>query len=49
MGDNMHFKMLGITGTGTSTAVREPLECGLARGDRAAVADSDGGYRALFF
>ncbi len=44
-----HFKMLGTTGTGKSTAIRELLGGALARGDRAVFADPDGGYCARFF
>ena len=38
--------MIGTTGTGKSTAIRELLEGALARGDRAVIADPDGGYLA---
>ena len=44
-----HFKMIGTTGTGKSTAIRELLGGALARGDRAVFADPDGGYRGHFF
>jgi type IV secretory pathway TraG/TraD family ATPase VirD4 len=44
-----HFKIIGTTGTGKSTAIREILSHALARGDRAVVADPDGGYHARFF
>ena len=47
--ETKHFKMIGTTGTGKSTAIRELLGAALARGDRAVVADPDGGYRACFF
>ncbi len=43
-----HFKILGTTGTGKSTAIRELLSAALARGDRAIIADPDGGYAAHF-
>lgn len=43
-----HFKVLGTTGTGKSTAIRELLQGALARGDRALIADPDGGYAARF-
>jgi type IV secretory pathway TraG/TraD family ATPase VirD4 len=39
-----HFKLLGTTGTGKTTAIRELLNGALARGDRAIVADPGGGY-----
>ncbi len=43
-----HFKMLGTTGTGKSTVIRELLHAALQRGDRAVIANPDGGiYRAL--
>jgi type IV secretory pathway TraG/TraD family ATPase VirD4 len=44
-----HFKILGATGTGKSTAIRELLHGALARGDRAIIADPDGGYLDLFY
>jgi type IV secretory pathway TraG/TraD family ATPase VirD4 len=43
-----HFKFIGTTGTGKSTAVRELLEHALKRGDRAVIADPDGGYLQRF-
>ena len=47
--ETKHFKMIGTTGTGKSTAIRELLEGALARGDRAVIADSDGGYLKRFY
>jgi type IV secretory pathway TraG/TraD family ATPase VirD4 len=47
--ETKHFKMIGTTGTGKSTAIRELLGAALARGDRAVFADPDGGYRERFF
>ena len=47
--ETKHFKMLGTTGTGKSTAIRELLGAALQRGDRAVIADPDGGYCARFF
>ncbi len=44
-----HFKMIGTTGTGKSTAIQEILESALARGDRAVIADPDGGYLRRFY
>ena len=44
-----HFKIIGTTGTGKSTVIREILGAALGRGDRAVVADPDGGYHARFF
>jgi type IV secretory pathway TraG/TraD family ATPase VirD4 len=43
-----HFKLIGTTGTGKSTAIRELLAGALLRGDRAVVTDPDGGYLARF-
>lgn len=43
-----HFKIIGTTGTGKSTAIRELLKAALARGDRAVIADPDGGYLGAF-
>jgi type IV secretory pathway TraG/TraD family ATPase VirD4 len=47
--ETKHFKMIGTTGTGKSTAICELLARALERGDRAVIADPDGGYRARFF
>ena len=47
--ETKHFKLIGTTGTGKSTAIRELLGAALARGDRAVIADPDGGYVARFF
>ncbi len=44
-----HFKMIGTTGTGKSTAIRELIAGALARGDRAVIADPDAGYLARFY
>jgi type IV secretory pathway TraG/TraD family ATPase VirD4 len=44
-----HFKLIGTTGTGKSTAIRELLAAALDRGDRAVIADPDGGYLARFY
>ena len=41
-----HFKILGTTGTGKSTAIRALLEGAARRGDRAVVADAGGAYLA---
>ena len=43
-----HFKLIGTTGTGKSTAIRELLAGALDRGDRAVITDPDGGYLARF-
>jgi len=47
--ESKHFKLIGATGTGKSTAMRELLEGALARGDRAVIADPDGGYLSRFY
>ncbi|MGA2398177.1 MAG: type IV secretion system DNA-binding domain-containing protein [Steroidobacteraceae bacterium] len=47
--ETKHFKLIGTTGTGKSTAIREILSAALARGDRAVIADPDGGYLRRFF
>jgi len=47
--ETKHFKLIGTTGTGKSTVIRELLGAALARGDRAVFADPDGGYLAHFF
>jgi len=44
-----HFKFIGTTGTGKSTAIREILTSALVRGDRAIIADPDGGYLQRFY
>jgi type IV secretory pathway TraG/TraD family ATPase VirD4 len=47
--ETKHFKLIGTTGTGKSTAIRELLQAALARGDRVIVADPDGGYASRFY
>jgi|HubBroStandDraft_1064217.scaffolds.fasta_scaffold10828_2 type IV secretory pathway TraG/TraD family ATPase VirD4 len=47
--ETRHFKLIGTTGTGKSTAISALLAQALARGDRAVITDPDGGYRARFF
>ena len=44
-----HFKIIGATGTGKTTAIRDLMGAAIARGDRAVFADPDGGYRATFY
>lgn len=44
-----HFKIIGVTGSGKSTAIRQLLDTGLSRGDRAVIADPDGGYLSKFY
>jgi hypothetical protein len=46
--ESKHFKCIGTTGTGKSTAIRGILAAALRRGDRAVIADPDGGYLARF-
>jgi hypothetical protein len=47
--ETKHFKMIGTTGTGKSIAIQEILNAALARGDRAVIADPDGGYLRRFY
>ena len=47
--ETKHFKIIGTTGTGKSTAIREMLSIALNRGDRAVIADPDGGYLARYY
>ena len=41
--ETKHFKFMGTTGSGKSTVMRELLDGALKRGDRAVIADPDGG------
>ena len=47
--ETKHFKLVGTTGTGKSTAIHEILRTALARGDRAIIADPDDGYLSRFY
>ncbi len=47
--ETKHFKFIGTTGSGKSTAIRELLGGALSRGDRAIIADPDGGYLNRFY
>src|SRR5277367_2298421 len=47
--ETKHFKLIGTTGTGKSTAIRELLAGALARGDRAVFADPDAAYLSCFY
>lgn len=47
--ETKHFKLIGTTGTGKSTAIRELLQGALARGDRVVFTDPDGGYLQRFY
>lgn len=47
--ETKHFKVLGTTGTGKSTAIREILRDAMFRGDRAVIADPDGSYQKRYY
>ena len=47
--ESKHFKLIGTTGTGKTTAIRELLGSAIARGDRAVFADPDAGYLERFY
>ena len=47
--ETRHFKLIGTTGAGKSTAIAALLAGALERGDRAVITDPDGGYRARFY
>jgi type IV secretory pathway TraG/TraD family ATPase VirD4 len=47
--ETKHFKMIGTTGTGKSTAIFGLLAGALQRGDRAIIADPDGSYLNAFY
>ncbi len=47
--ETKHFKLIGTTGTGKSTAIRELLGAAMERGDRAVIADPDAGYLGCFY
>jgi type IV secretory pathway TraG/TraD family ATPase VirD4 len=47
--ESKHFKLIGTTGTGKTTAIRELLGAAIARGDRAVFADPDAGYLEQFY
>jgi len=47
--ETKHFKIVGTTGTGKSTAIVELLKGALDRGDRAVFADPDGSYLKRFY
>jgi type IV secretory pathway TraG/TraD family ATPase VirD4 len=44
-----HFKVIGTTGAGKTTAITEMLEKALARGDRVIIADPNGDYMSRFY
>lgn len=47
--ETRHFKILGMTGAGKTTAIRELLHAVLDRGDRAVVTDPNGAYLERFY
>src|SRR5258708_26365819 len=47
--ESKHFKLIGTTGTGKTTAIRELLGSAIGRGDRAVFADPDAGYLEQFY
>src|SRR5271154_425302 len=47
--ETKHFKFMGTTGAGKSTAMRELLDGALKRGDRAVIADPDGALLSRFY
>jgi hypothetical protein len=47
--ETKHFKIIGTTGTGKSTAIHEILSAALSRGDRAVIADPDRGYLNRYY
>jgi len=44
-----HFKLMGTTGSGKTSSLRELVHAALYRGDRAVIADPDGGYLSRFY
>jgi len=46
--ETKHFKFIGTTGTGKSTAIAQLLQGALRRGDRAIIADPHGDYLSRF-
>jgi type IV secretory pathway TraG/TraD family ATPase VirD4 len=47
--ETKHFKIIGTTGTGKSSVIRLMIKRALRRGDRAIIADPDGGYLSNFY
>jgi type IV secretory pathway TraG/TraD family ATPase VirD4 len=47
--ETRHFKLIGTTGTGKSSAIAALLAGAIRRGDRAVVSDADGGYTESFY
>lgn len=46
--ETRHFKLIGTTGSGKSTAIRQILAAALRRGDRAIISDPGGSYLQRF-
>src|SRR5689334_803170 len=42
--ETKHFKLIGATGTGKSTAIRQLMKAALERGDRAVITDPEGAF-----
>jgi len=47
--ETKHFKLIGTTGTGKSSALYQLLRSALQRGDRAVIADPDTAYLSRFY
>jgi hypothetical protein len=47
--ETKHFKFIGTTGTGKSTAIAQLIGGAIARGDSAVIADPEGGYLRRFY
>src|ERR1700741_381004 len=47
--ETKHFKLIGTTGTGKSTAIAGLITGAVRRGDRAVITDPDAGYLARFY
>ena len=47
--ETKHFKLIGTTGSGKSTAIAALVRAALARGDRAVIADPNGASLARFY
>jgi hypothetical protein len=47
--ETQHFKFIGITGSGKTTAISTMIGTALTRGDRAIIADPDGVYSQRFY
>ena len=47
--ETKHFKLIGTTGAGKSTAIASLMQGALRRGDRAVITDPDSGYLARFY